>query len=292
VTQNALNGGSACPYVTGYAQTCNTQGCLVPVNCYGYWAACSEPCGGGTQTYVQNPRAANRGQECPFASGASQDCNTDACHGSVDVPNNGLAYFTIPKGVTSLNLDIIGGGGGGGGSGDCDQLIEYHGGVPSVTQIHDCSGGSGCSGGHVTQSVTVTEKTQIAITASIGKGGAGGDAGYFSGQNGEASRVTIGAFTYTAGGGGGGEGAQLAGPADAPKGCSTPPSGGIAGKDGEERNSSFNPPAFAGGDAVGFGTSVFGRSGEGASYNQLGVGGASGARPGNFGNPGSIQITY
>lgn len=48
VTQTASSGGVACPYSTGYVQTCNTSACATTVNCVGSWGSCSVPCGGGS----------------------------------------------------------------------------------------------------------------------------------------------------------------------------------------------------------------------------------------------------
>merc|ERR1712176_1443216 len=49
---------------------------------FGDWSACSEDCGGGTQTRTRtctNPSPANGGAECQGEETETRDCNTQAC---------------------------------------------------------------------------------------------------------------------------------------------------------------------------------------------------------------------
>ncbi len=79
VTAPATYGGAACAASNGTVQACNTQACVVPVNCVGSWGACSKTCGSGTQTFTVTTPAANGGTSCSYANGATQTCNTQAC---------------------------------------------------------------------------------------------------------------------------------------------------------------------------------------------------------------------
>jgi len=78
VQQNPAHGGSSCPGTQ--SQSCNSHHC--PVNCQGAWtgwAACSQTCGGGTESrsFIVRQRAAHGGIGCPSAQ--SQSCNSYAC---------------------------------------------------------------------------------------------------------------------------------------------------------------------------------------------------------------------
>jgi Spondin-like TSP1 domain len=82
VTQQAANGGAACPTTLSQTQACNTQGC--PVDCvvsaWSAFSACSTSCGGGNQTAtraVVTP-AAYGGAACPSLS-MTQSCNLQPC---------------------------------------------------------------------------------------------------------------------------------------------------------------------------------------------------------------------
>ena len=75
--------------------------------------------------------------------------------------------FTVPDGITTLFIEMMGGGGGGGGGG-C---------VPTSAGSFYCLGGSGGNCGETNIAiVTVTPKQSYAV--SVGAGGAGGAAGY------------------------------------------------------------------------------------------------------------------
>jgi hypothetical protein len=76
------NGGAACPVLTE-ERACNEQPCA-PIDCvvtaWGPWGACSQTCGGGTQTRSRQIFTApqNGGAACPALT-ESQACNTDPC---------------------------------------------------------------------------------------------------------------------------------------------------------------------------------------------------------------------
>lgn len=62
------------------AAVCGAQPPPTPViDCVGNWGACSAACNGGTQTYTITTPASGGGAACPFATGATQACNTQAC---------------------------------------------------------------------------------------------------------------------------------------------------------------------------------------------------------------------
>jgi len=77
----AANGGAVCGTLSETVP-CNQQPC--PVNCevgeFSNWSACSQPCGGGTQTRSRTVTTlpANGGTACPTLS-ESQPCNQQGC---------------------------------------------------------------------------------------------------------------------------------------------------------------------------------------------------------------------
>ena len=93
--------------------------------------------------------------------------------------------FTVPAGVTRLNVRAIGGGGGGGG-----------GGTTSASTTTQYGGGGGGPGGVTEAAIPVTAGE--ALTVTIGAGGAGGAGGAAggnagsSGNNGGVSSLTGG----------------------------------------------------------------------------------------------------
>ncbi len=111
----------------------------------------------------------------------------------------GTYTFTVPDGVTSLNVTIIGGGGGGGGGnagGDVD-VVYYFGG---------CGGGGGS--GFVTGVTDLAVTPGQVFTVTVGSSGIGGVEN--NGNPGSAGNGGIGGMssfgTYNAFGGKGGEG--------------------------------------------------------------------------------------
>ena len=68
-------------------------------NCVGSWGNCSVTCGGGVQTYTVSQTATNGGTACPFANGATQPCNLQACLGNGTCGSaNGTSISTAPSG--------------------------------------------------------------------------------------------------------------------------------------------------------------------------------------------------
>lgn len=65
--------------------------CYVPprVDCAGSFGACSQTCGGGSQTYIISQPASGGGAACPFNNGAVQQCNTQACPTNPNPPTGG-----------------------------------------------------------------------------------------------------------------------------------------------------------------------------------------------------------
>jgi hypothetical protein len=97
--------------------------------------------------------------------------------------------WTVPTGVTSIDILVVGGGGGGG-----------------------TDGGGGGGGGEVRQATGVSVSGGVSGTATVGLGGAGG---YWvspgsSSYSGGTSSFVINGTTYSAGGGAGGVGWQAA----------------------------------------------------------------------------------
>lgn len=169
--------------------------------------------------------------------------------------------FTVPLGVTSMRVTVLGGGGGGGGSNG-----SY-------------AGAGGGAGGFASGTLSVTPGNSLAIT--VGAGGVGGAAGVSAGSGGGSSFGTLlsatggqgGQFqtaTSTPGGAGGtGSGGELTGPggygADGQNGSTV--IGGHGGQSmlgGGGRASTAGNPALNG-QAPG--------SGGGGTYNSAGNGG-------------------
>jgi hypothetical protein len=98
--------------------------------------------------------------------------------------NVGTTTWTVPSGVTSVQVLVLAGGGGGGGA--------------SGGRVYTCGGGGGAGGVVYNASYTVIPNTTITVT--VGNGGNGGN-GYALGSNGGNS--VFGSITATGGGGGG-----------------------------------------------------------------------------------------
>jgi hypothetical protein len=100
----------------------------------------------------------------------------------------GSSSWTVPAGVKSVNVLVVGGGGGGGGSSD------------------RTAGGGGAGGFRCVESVPVTPGQVIPI--SVGAGGGGGSGGSAGGLGGTSS---FGTLVIASGGGGGGGNVGAAG---------------------------------------------------------------------------------
>jgi hypothetical protein len=80
ITRQAANGGTACPSPKDLTQSCNNQGCPIPLDCkLSDWSTCSKPCGSGTQSRTVAIQAANGGKSCPNPNELTRICNTQAC---------------------------------------------------------------------------------------------------------------------------------------------------------------------------------------------------------------------
>jgi len=173
--------------------------------------------------------------------------------------------FTVPAGVTSAKVRVIGGGGGGGGN---------------TTQG---GGGGGGGGGYAEMVVSVTPGQTIAIT--VGSGGAGGSnaSGTATGNNGQAGGTSSFGSVVAASGGSGGGGSLVGG-----QGNSGPGGVGLGG--------TVNMSGGAGNAGFSAGPNGFGGHGAGAACG--GGGGAAssglpsaGAAPGGGGAGGGGNFT-
>lgn len=105
--------------------------------------------------------------------------------------------WTVPAGITSVQVELAAGGGGGGGGGSggsCGYATGGAGGAGGLGASSSGRGGTGSTGGNYTggtggagggavyesaQTVSVTPGNTITVT--VGQGGAGGVGGYFRG---------------------------------------------------------------------------------------------------------------
>jgi len=200
----------------------------------------------------------------PFYSGAVTE---------VDITASGT--WTVPSGVTSVDVFLVGGGGGG-SSGDAEG-----------------AGGSGCNT-EVYSSISVTPGASISVT--IGAGGAGG-VGSTNGSNGSYSEFASSSYRATGGFGAGQTGFKTTGSGSgggswgSTDGCS---SGGDGGSDGS--NGTGTSPGVGQGSTtrkwheVG-GTLFAGGGGGGTGSGCTGVAGAGGAGGGGDGGKGAINGT-
>ena len=110
------------------------------------------------------------------------------------ITSTGSQTYTVPKGVDTLTIEMVGGGGGGG---------------PHQTGRSTVSGGGGGSGAKIV--ITISEvKSGSTLTFNIGAGGAiGSETPTTDGADGANTTFTHGGVTYTAGGGEGGRNANL-----------------------------------------------------------------------------------
>lgn len=123
----------------------------------------------------------------------------------ITFPAGAACAYTVPAGVTSIDLLVVGGGGGGGGN-----------------------VGNGGGGGGITAATNVAVTSGQILTLIVGAGGAGSTTNG-AGVAGAASSLTVGATTYSANGGAGG-GTWQSGAAN----CTTP--GKTAGGTGTTAN--------------------------------------------------------
>ena len=139
--------------------------------------------------------------------------------------------WTVPSGVTSVNLTLVGGGGGGG--------------TGSPIGVRPGGGGGGGGAGSVVQtySTPVTPGQVLQITIGAGGAGAAASSGY-SGLNGGTTSVTIGSTVIAALGGGGG-GGTIAPPGSSLRN-SPPGTGGSGGGGGACGDTGIQAGARAG----------------------------------------------
>ena len=198
----------------------------------------------------------------------------------------GSGQWTIPEGVTSLEVLVVGGGGGGGARNTFSNAGAGGGGAGGLVYIPDYS----VSGG--------------SVLIEVGRGGAGGTGGNVSGTNG-----TNSAFgELTALGGGGGSGGNVIGHAGGSGGGSRidsltggagqqPGQPGLSGEFGHGHNGgavnqSAGSSAGGGGGAQAAGSGITGGDGKtigitGTAVAYAGGGGGGGAQSATPGNGGA-----
>lgn len=178
---------------------------------------------------------------------------TDAGAAATTITSTGSQTYTVPRGVDSLTIELVGGGGGG-GSGQAGRGGAF------------TEGGGGGSGAKIV--LVLDEVTPgSTLTFNIGEGGEyGGFGGVVDhGEDGGDTTFTYDSITYTAGGGAGGESHMAFG--SAPDG-----SGGTATR------SSGSEGTLTNGNA-------------GAAKNTTGAAGSSVATTGSYGAGGVGQVS-
>jgi len=157
------------------------------------------------------------------------------------------ATFTVPRGVTAVNVSTIGGGGGGGGA---------------VFSGDGHGAGNGGSGGYILQTIAVTPGEILTITV-----GAGGIHGTSSGTGGTGGTSTVSRGTttlFSATGGAGGKGVI---------GDNAPAAGGAGGSPGGVAGS-YQATWMVNRNTTGQGLNGKGTNGSG--YGTGGLGGNAG----------------
>ncbi|RTK96716.1 MAG: hypothetical protein EKK64_03145, partial [Neisseriaceae bacterium] len=186
-----------------------------------------------------------------------------------DTYNSGSGNWTVPAGITSVQIELWGGGGGGGSGG-------------AGSGANGASGGGG--GAYCKKTLTVTPGQTISYTV-----GSGGTKGTNEGNGGNGGSSTANSGAYTAGGGYGGLGgeddntiATLGGTAtggdiNTTGGSSTPvASGNNGGKGGDSPNGGTGGIGGVGGLVGANGNAPGGGGGGGSKTDSDGGTGASG----------------
>lgn len=205
---------------------------------------------------------------------------------TVNLTTPGTQVWTVPTGVTSINIVAIGGGGGGGwgapggNGGKVTSTLAVTPGQSLTINIGAGGGGTASEGGGGGASTSINPGTANQIIAGGGGGGAGG-----AGGNGNGSNGTDGAGAPGTGGHGGSGGTGGAGGINVGRPtCSAPGAGGNGngGAGGAGGTDNFSP-AGSGGAGVGSGT-----GGAGAHFpGACGPGGGGGGYGGGGGGGGA-----
>ena len=209
------------------------------------------------------------GQLCTVTNGSGSVATSDITTAAVSCGSNVVSYttpgsysWTVPDGVTSIEVVATGGGGGG-------NTFSYGGG----------------NGGVVTATLSVTSGNTL--TLFVGAGGIAGNAG----GGGSSSNLNAGTPNQIIAGGGGGAGGSAGGPAtggngggngtgngsNGNSGNATSATGGSGGIGGAGGPSGENPPGLP---PLNFGAGAAGGNGNGGPGGPGGSGGAGGAGSG------------
>ena len=247
---------------------------------YGAFDACTVSCGGGTQDQTRtctSPAPSYGGVSCAGSATNQQACNTHSCvltatslsafSGATVLDSGGKGVrwtssgswtFTVPDGITSARIHVIGAGGGpGSASGGC---------------------GAGAGGGGGYKTATLSQGQTYTVTV-----GNGGSAGYCTGSNGGSS--SFGSLITANGGNAGRAGQSGCGFNYRPSGGSV--SGATASSTGGTGggNHDTNCGVFNGGSGGSYAGGGGGSAnGWGCSCSTRGVGGSGGGYGGRGGN--------
>lgn len=195
---------------------------------------------------------------------------------NIQIYTSGSGSWTIPSGITTCKITVVGGGGGGGGT---------------ISSFYASGGGGGAGGAAIRYYTSITPGNTINYTVG-GGGGGGGTGGSGSASAGGASSVSSGTQTITTisatGGSGGGNysGSRLGGAGGVGSGGSINQTGGTGmtfSGGSSTANTNFVVPYG--------GTSIFGAGGYFQDVNsrgsQAGQNYGSGGSGGTNGNGGT-----
>lgn len=156
-----------------------------------------------------------------WINGTSYTASATTTKGQQVLTSSGT--FTVPAGVRSIDVFLVGGGGGGGAG-------EYSGSSPYYS-----GGGAGSGYTNTIKSIAVTPG--LACPYTVGAGGAGGTGNAGNGRSGGVSSITINGTSYSANGGNGNGTGASGGKGGSGGGGSSeykPGSGGNGGSNGSD----------------------------------------------------------
>lgn len=254
--------------------------CNCPPN-YGAGAPTGAPAPGETPYYVQQIDASNQ-RLFVYINGAWVGITSSPPHGMTSIGTVGAGNFTVPAGVTSIKVEIVGGGGGG-----CGQ-DTLNGGI---------SGAGGGAGAYAAGVFSVSPGAIIPYVVGAGGAGRAANAGVGTAASGGTTSWNGGIMTAAGGNGASiiSGGSPAGGAGGAASGGNLRIGGGVGGDGARNSLLASAADAFGGyGGASFFGGGA--KAGQGGGLTALvpgtGGSGAYNGGAGGAGSPGAIVITW